>query len=225
MDKVLELFAGRQCFTNVAKELGFNTFTSDINDLEGIDYVVNILDFDVNRVPFIPDIIWASPDCSTWSKAAGNIHFDRHKLIPKTEKARIGFLLIDRTIEIIHYFLSINPFMKYYIENPVGKLQKYLLAGTLFSVIPRLVTIDQCQYGRKYKKPTHIFTNDYDWRQRKRCPGLPICSHAANVKNAGTGMKTSLGVLKNLRYYERAKIPYELCFEILTMRNIERHCA
>ena len=63
--KVLELFAGEQCFSNVAKQLGYETFTSDILPLPGIDYAVDIFDFDVRVVPFVPDVIWASPDCST----------------------------------------------------------------------------------------------------------------------------------------------------------------
>jgi len=214
--KILELFAGIQSFSNVAKEFGFDTFTSDIADLKGIDYPINIIDFDVNRVPFTPDIIWASPDCSTWSKAAGNIHFDSKSLIPKTVKAAIGFDIIDKTIEIIYYFLNQNPNLKYYIENPEGRMQKYLQAGTLFGRIPRLAVIDQCQYGREFQKTTHIFTNDFNWVTRQRCKGIPICTHTKNVKNTGSGMKTSLGKMDNLRYYERAKIPYELCYEILS---------
>lgn len=213
---ILELFAGSQSFSKVAKELNHNTFTSDISQLDGIDYVIDIMNFDVNRVPFLIDCIWASPDCSTWSKAAGNIHFNGKSLIPKTAKAAKGFDIIDKTIEIINYFLSLNRDLKFYIENPEGKMQKYLQAGTLFGRIPRLVVIDQCQYGREFQKTTHIFTNDIYWKPKQRCPGLPICKHTGNVKNAGTGMKTSLGKIDNVGYYERAKIPYQLCFEILS---------
>ena len=41
--KVLELFAGSCSFTNVAKEYGFETFTTDHKDFEGIDYVTDFL--------------------------------------------------------------------------------------------------------------------------------------------------------------------------------------
>jgi len=110
--KVLELFAGSQSFTNVAKELGYETFTSDIVDLRGIDYAIDIMNFEVNRVPFVPDIIWASPDCSTWSCAAGKTHFDTKSLIPKTDKAVKAFDIIDKTIEIIQYYLAENANLK-----------------------------------------------------------------------------------------------------------------
>ena len=213
--KTLELFAGSQSFSKVAKDLGFETFTSDIAELDGIDYISDIMNFDTNKVPFIPNIIWASPDCSTWSKVAGNIHFNTKSLTPKTEKAAKGFDIIEKTIEVINHFLRLNPELKYYIENPEGKMQKYLQAGTLFSKIPRLVVLDQCQYGREFQKTTHIFTNDFSWKVRKRCPGLPVCTHQPNLKNQLLGTNTSLGKLGKRKYYERAKIPYQLCLEIL----------
>ena len=58
---LLELFAGSRSVGLVGEQLGFNVFSSDINDFDGIDYVVDILNFDVNKVPFVPDVIWASP--------------------------------------------------------------------------------------------------------------------------------------------------------------------
>jgi len=216
--KTIELFAGSQSFTKVAKELNCETFTSDIKDLQGINYVIDILTFDVNRVPFIPDIIWASPDCSTWSKAAGSIHFDGKKIIPKTEKAVKSILIIEKTLQIIFHFLSINPGLKYYIENPEGKLQKYLQAGTLFGNINRLVVLDQCQYGREFKKRTHIFTNDFQWKPRKLCKGKQFCTHKSNIQNSGLKKTSSLGLLDKLQYYQRAMIPRELCLEILTVK-------
>jgi hypothetical protein len=212
--KVLELFAGSQSFSKVAKEKGIITFSSDISDIPGIDYVIDILDFDVKKVPFIPDAIWASPDCSTWSKAAGALHFDSKSLIPKTDKAKKAFLIIDKTFEIISYFLKLNPYLKYYIENPQGRMQKYLQAGTLFGKIPRLIVIDQCQYGREYQKTTHIFTNDVKFKERRRCPGNPICGHQANLKNAGDTHGNKNGWLSSA-YYNRAKIPPQLCQDIL----------
>ncbi len=213
--KSIELFAGSQSFSKVAKELGYETFTSDINALEGIDYVVDIMDFDVNQVPFIPNIIWASPDCSTFSCAAGRTHYDSKCLIPKTQKAQEALKQLEKTLEILFYFLALNPKLKYYVENPVGRMQWVLQAGTLFGIIPRIVTIDQCQYGREHQKRTHIFTNDMSWIPRKRCPGRPTCNHTENVKSIKKGKRSSLGNFDGLRYYQRAMIPKELILEIL----------
>lgn len=212
---ILELFAGSQSFSKVAKVHGFNTFTSDIQNLSGIDYVTDIMNFDVKQVPFIPDLIWCSPDCATWSKAAGKIHFDSKSLKPKTEKAKNAFLHIAKMMEVIFYFLDRNKNLKFYIENPEGKLQKFLQASTLFNQNLRLIVLDQCQYGREHQKTTHIFTNDFLFVPAPRCKGLPNCHHLPNIKSMKQGAKSSLGNLDGLRYYECAKIPVDLCNAIL----------
>ena len=50
--KVLELFAGSCTFSNEAKKLGYETFTTDYKDFDGVDYVTDIISFDVKQVPF-----------------------------------------------------------------------------------------------------------------------------------------------------------------------------
>ena len=49
--QTLELFAGSCSFSNVAKEYGYETFTTDYNNFDGIDYVTDILQFDYNELP------------------------------------------------------------------------------------------------------------------------------------------------------------------------------
>jgi hypothetical protein len=205
---VLELFAGSCSFSKVAKERGHNVFTTDINEkLPNIDYHCDILDFDPINVPFIPDVIWASPDCSTWSKASGNLHYDKGSLIPKTEKAILAMEHVNKMWGVICHFQKLNSSLLYYIENPVGRLKMYIAESKL--TVPRIYTLDQCQYGREFKKPTNIFTNDYGLIQ-KRCPGN--CGHKPNLKNAGSGKRGN-----NLPngYYVRAMIAPKLCEEIL----------
>ena len=75
--KILELFAGSCSFSNVAKEYGHETFTVDngtdfmtLNHYTKIDLVQDILELDVDDIPFQPDIIWASPPCTTFSIAS-----------------------------------------------------------------------------------------------------------------------------------------------------------
>ena len=68
--KVLELFAGSRSIGKASEILGYQVFSSDLINFEKIDYVTSILDFDINKVPFQPDIIWASPPCTAFSVAA-----------------------------------------------------------------------------------------------------------------------------------------------------------
>ena len=57
---VLELFAGSRSIGKASKDLGHNVFSSDLNSFDGIDYAVDILDFNINKVPFKPDLILVS---------------------------------------------------------------------------------------------------------------------------------------------------------------------
>ena len=91
--KVLELFAGSRSFSKVAEKFSFKTYTTDIEPFEGIDQVCNIFDFDVHKMLVLfgePDIIWASPPCTTFSVASISSHWTGGKgaYIPKTEASK-----------------------------------------------------------------------------------------------------------------------------------------
>ena len=72
---MLELFAGTKSFSNAAQSLGATVFTSDIDPEFNTDYAVSVMDFDVSKVPFRPDILWASPPCETFSVASLGHHW------------------------------------------------------------------------------------------------------------------------------------------------------
>ena len=97
--KVLELFAGSRSVGKAAESLGYEVFSSDITDFGGIDYVVDILDFDVSKLPFKPDIIWASPPCTSYSIAG--IRFHRPKNKPLSDFAIKSDAIMLKTLEII----------------------------------------------------------------------------------------------------------------------------
>ena len=99
---VLELFAGSRSIGKEAEKLGMNVFSSDLIEFDGINYPVSILDFDVSKVPFKPDIIWASPPCTGFSVAVIGRNWN-HDKTPKTDSARLGILLVEKTIEIIQF--------------------------------------------------------------------------------------------------------------------------
>ena len=201
--KILELFAGSCSFSNVAKELGHETFTTDIKQFDKIDYVVDIMDFDIKQIPFVPDIIWASPPCTTFSVASISHHWNIDNT-PKTENAKVGMKIINKTFEIIE---EINP--KYwYVENPRGKLRKLNLKTK--TVRGYIKHVCYCKYGDTRMKPTDIWTNNFNWIPRPMCrAGNRNCHHEPAPRSSDTGTQGA----KNS--YEAAKIPDELCLEIL----------
>jgi len=150
---LLELFAGSRSIGKIAEKHNINVFSSDIEPFTDIDYVVNILNFDCSKVPFIPDIIWASPPCTFFSVASIGRHWHINNT-PKTENAVLGVKIVQKTRDIIEYFLKLNPDLIWFMENPLGKLRKLPVVEGL----PR-ATITYCSYGDTRMKPTDIWSN------------------------------------------------------------------
>jgi len=199
--KILELFAGSRSIGKEAEKLNFNVFSSDINNFDKIDYVVNILQFDYKKVPFKPDVIWASPPCTGFSVAALGHHWTggKNAYIPKTDTAKLGIELAKKTIEIINYY---NP-KYFFIENPRGLLRKMDFMNNFVRH-----TVTYCQYGDDRMKPTDIWTNSNIWTPRKPCKNGDSC-HISAPRGSRTGTQGLKGA------YERSKIPELLCKEIL----------
>mgnify|MGYP006271638557 CR=1 FL=1 len=196
--KVLELFAGSKSVGKAAEELGMEVFSCDINAFDGIDYVGDIMDFDYNKVPFQPDIIWASPPCTGFSVAVIGRNWNMDKT-PKTETARIGLELVKKTIEVINHF---NP-TYWFMENPRGMLRKIPIMEQF-----KRHTVTYCQYGDTRMKPTDVWTNSDLWMPKPACNNGDPC-HIATPRGSNNGTKG----LKNA--YERSKIPHDLCLEVL----------
>jgi len=222
--RVLELFAGSRSFSKVAEEMGMQTFTTDIKPFDNIDLVTNILELDNNLlmqklfekgIDSI-DCIWASPPCTYFSVASIGHHWNKDHT-PKTEQAKLGVKIVQKTLDIIKF---LEP-RYFFIENPRGKLRKL----DVVKGIPR-ATVCYCKYGEDRMKPTDIwnnhlflnklnFENQYSynekgWKPREMCfNGNKNCHHQSAPRGSQTGTQ---GLKGN---YLRSIVPYELCKEIL----------
>jgi site-specific DNA-cytosine methylase len=209
--KVLELFAGSCSFSNVAKARGHETFTVDYIQYGKIDLVEDLFNVSFGDIPFKPDIIWASPPCTTFSIASCSKHWtapdEYGNREPKTEAAHDGLLLLEQTIWLMN---EIQP--KYYlIENPRGLMRKM----PIMLPLPRY-TVSYCQYGDKRMKPTDIWTNlEFDAKMCQNRKPNNICHH----EKAPRGSQTGTQGLKDA--YERSKVPEELCLEIIKVLENE----
>ena len=168
--KVLELFAGTKSIGKAAKELGYEVFSSEFDPKFNTDYTIDLLEFDVTKVPFKPDIMWCSPPCTSFSIAACSHHWTKDRQ-PKSEGARIGYALVKKTLELIEYFQPTY----WYIENPRGLLRKF----PIMEALPIRNTVTYCRYGHSSMKPTDIWTNNPNWIPRPMCKNGDTCHQAA----------------------------------------------
>ena len=193
--KILELFSGTESFSKVARELGHEIFIIDNNPEFKPDLCKDILHLNVDDIPFKPDVIWASPPCTTFSVASLGKHWKRTNT-PQTPQAERGVEIIKHMIRIIKI---LNP--KFIIiENPRGKLRK-------LNLIPYpMTTACYCQYGDTRMKPTDLW-NNFGFKGKMCKNGNP--DHIS----APRGSKTGTQGLKGNK--ERSVIPKDLCLEIL----------
>ena len=207
--KILELFSGSRSLGNIADELGHCVFSVDWENYKNTDLVIDIEYLKTDLIPFIPDIIWASPDCTTYSIAAISSH--RDGVTPTSEYAKKCDRTNESVIRLINSYL-INNDVLFYIENPVGMMRKMKFMKN----IPR-TTVWYCRYGDFRAKPTDIWSNNIyslfnqdGWIPRDICRNGNIhCSH----EKAPRGSKTGTQGLDSP--YIRSVVPRELLVDIL----------
>ena len=163
----------------------------------------NISAEDILREFGRPDVIWASPDCTTYSIAAISHHRRQnaitHNLDPISEYAKFCDTVNQHMLSLIK---KLDPLV-YFIENPRGGLRKMSWMANL----PRY-TVTYCQYGDTRMKPTDIWTNHPDPKFKPMCHNGDPCHTPAP-----RGSKTGTQGLKGSK--ERARIPSLLCEHIV----------
>jgi len=221
--KWLELFAGSRSIGRAALSRGHEVFSIDIVDFPGIDLVQDIEFLEKAMIPWVPNVVWASPDCATYSLAAKYGLHRGKDLKPRSPKAEKSDRIVKHVAII---FLEWFPGCIYFMENPVGYLRKmYMVQGL------GRTEVSYCRYGAPNMKPTDIWSNIIwnplwqpdGWKPRNRCwRKNPSCHHESSprtqtirrLRNLGLDAKKG-GTYRMKNSYERSKIPEELCIEII----------
>lgn len=205
---ILELFAGTRSISKAFEKKGHKTYSIEWNkkfeNITVYEDINKITAKDIIKIcNGIPDVIWASPDCTTYSISAISHHRKKSKegenLEPISEYAKFCDKTNKHVLDLIQ---EIKP-RYYFIENPRGGLRKMDFMKGLYRY-----TITYCQYGDKRMKPTDIWTNHPNPNFK------PMCKNGDNCHEpAPRGSKTGTQGLKNAT--ERAIIPEELCNHIV----------
>lgn len=204
--KVLELFAGTRSIGKVFEKRGHEVFSIDWGEeFENIDWRVDISKVtaqDILERFGQPDVIWASPDCTSYSVAGISHHRVKNtetgNLDPISDYAKFCDETNAHVVELIK---ELNP--KYwFIENPRGGMRKMAFMQDL----PRY-TVTYCQYGDTRMKPTDLWTNHPDPQFKPPCKNGDPCHEPAP-----RGSQTGTQGLKGAKV--RSVIPEQLCEHI-----------
>ena len=204
--KVLELFAGTRSIGKAFEEKGHEVFSVEWDkSFENIDLYKDIYELSAKEILEKfgkPDVIWASPDCSSYSIAAISHHRKREEngnLAPVSEYAKFCDRVNQHTLNLI---MTLSP--KYwFIENPRGGMRKM----DFMHGLPRY-TVTYCQYGDTRMKPTDIWTNHPNPEFKSMCKNGDPCH-----EKAPRGSRTGTQGLNGSK--ERSVIPVELCRHIV----------
>lgn len=205
---LLELFAGTRSISKAFEKRGYKTFSIEWNkDFENIDLYEDINNVSaediINLCGGIPDIIWASPDCTTYSIAGISHHRKKNNETGNLDAVSDYAKFCDKTNKhVLDLIKQLQPKL-YFIENPRGGLRKM----DFMKDLPRY-TVTYCQYGDKRMKPTDIWTNHPNPQFK------PMCKNGDNChEKAPRGSRTGTQGLKGAK--ERSVIPEQLCEHIL----------
>lgn len=206
--KVLELFAGQRSIGKSFQERGHEVYSVEWDKKhENISLYADILTVTSEQIikEFgYPDVIWASPDCSSYSIAAISHHRKQDEdgnLSPVSDYAKF---CDEVNVHVLKLIKELSP-KYYFIENPRGGMRKMRFMRDL----PRY-TVTYCQYGDDRMKPTDIWTNHTDTNFKPMCKNGDKCHEAApRGSRTGTqGRKNSLN---------RSLIPKGLCDYIVEL--------
>ena len=211
--KILELFAGTRSIGKAFEARGHKVYSVDWDEsFSDIDLYTDISTLTTEQILSKfgrPDVIWASPDCATFSVAAISKHRQKNPITGNldaiTEYAKFCDAVDQHVLELIR---ELQPKF-WFIENPRGGMRKM----EWMQGLPRY-TVTYCKYEldkpveQRRMKPKDIWTNHPNPDFIPHCKNGDSC-HAKSPR----GSKSGTQAIKGSK--ERSVIPAMLCEHIV----------
>ena len=198
--RFLNLCSGTGSVSRPFVENGWEVIEVDIDPRYGPTHVADLNEWDCPYETGFFDVIWASPDCTQYSRARTTAKEPRN--LEKADR------LVKRCLELISH---LQPRV-WFLENPDSGLLK---TRDFMKDIP-FVRVDYCMYGALYRKRTRIWTNA-DWTP-KLCDKNHLVGNR-HPKTAQRGGRGTWNVHDKCDLDELHALPAKLCEDIFT------HCA
>lgn len=206
--RILELFCGTKSVGKVFETAGYEVISLDYNKKFDATFTENILTWDYKQYP--PgyfDVIWASPDCTTWSFATGGKYRTKDFIWGLNnkfqDKATLGNQMILQVIEILKYFQPNS----WFIENPRALLKYF---PPLKDFIKEMNLVYYGNYNNwGFPKPTNIWSNLPLWENEKM-PEMPADSYILKYHKLNKSNKRYYKQYTNGNAEQRSKIPPDL---------------
>ena len=183
----MEFFSGCGVVSQEMSRHQFLVKSFDIDPMANATHKVDIMKLQYGDLGMVPDFIWASPPCFTYSLLSGMFGMDAscydygfkislvltcfphlgsdHRNPSNGEfeispQAHENNFYLARLFYILKWARNKHKHVIICIENPVGLLQKMPLMEQMVDELGLIKTkVDYCALGRHDKKPTFVWTN------------------------------------------------------------------
>ena len=197
--RMLNLCSGTMSVSRPFVDNGYEVVNVDWDPRYSPTHCVDIMTWNCPYSPGHFDIVWASPDCTQYSRARTTAKTERN--LNKADA------LVKRCLDLIKY---LNPRL-WFVENPgTGLLKSRAVAQGL-----PYVRVDYCMYGCESRQRTRIWTNA-SW-----APLLCDRSHLVGGRHTKTAQRGPGRGCCSDRFSrdELHRLPAALCEEIFNASN------
>jgi hypothetical protein len=215
MKRILDLFCGTKSASKAFELAGYEAVSLDFNKKFNATHTEDILTWDYKVYP--PNyfnVIWASPDCTTWSIATSGKYRLKSDIYGVNnqyqEIATNANNMILRLIEILKYFKP----SYWFIENPKALLQHFPpLKQFISESNANMNLVFYANYNNwLLPKPTNIWSNLPLWENETK-PVMPVdCYYRKNNKIYYKGYGNT-----QRKAEERSKIPPDLIKRLIQL--------